>query len=214
MTHKSSPMRTAVVTIILTLAVLALGVLIFAHSGIYNVSAMHKHSSMVRYLLGITMDNSVRVRAKDIVAPSLDDPALVRLGFHHYDEMCEVCHGAPGTPRSEISAGLNPRPPDLSKSAEELSPAELYWVTKNGIKMTGMPAFGVTHDEHELWAITAFILKLPRMSFAQYQDMKNAAEATEQPTVSPQEEEPPQGQLPATKWGDSGKPRSSKIPPR
>ena len=46
--------------------------------------------------------------------------------------------------------------------------AELYWIIKNGLKFSGMPGWGPTHDDHELWAMTAFVQKLPKMSAAEY----------------------------------------------
>ena len=96
------------------------------------------------------------------------------MGFEHYQEMCVTCHGAPGVDRSEIGKGLNPHAPNLSKSTGDMSDAELYWVLKNGIKMTGMPSFGKTHSEEQLWAMVSFVKKLPEMTEEQYQTYVSA----------------------------------------
>jgi mono/diheme cytochrome c family protein len=61
-----------------------------------------------------------------------------------------------------------------------MSPAEVYWIVKNGIRMTGMPAFGPTHDEATLWAITAFVKQLPTMTPQQYQALAPAHAAGEE----------------------------------
>jgi len=90
--------------------------------------------------------------------------------------MCFSCHGAPGHKPSEIGRGLNPKPPQLD--AEEIqgrSDAELYWIIKNGVRMTGMPAFGPTHEEKELWSIIAFLRRLPEMDAKAYDAMVEAA---------------------------------------
>ena len=85
--------------------------------------------------------------------------------------MCEECHGAPGVERSEMGKGLYPRGPKLLWAAKEDSPSELFWITKNGIKMTGMPAFGPTHSDEEIWAIVAFVKKLPGIDSAFYDEL-------------------------------------------
>jgi mono/diheme cytochrome c family protein len=64
--------------------------------------------------------------------------------------------------------GLNPPAPELSEAAGDWTPAELFWIVKNGVKMTGMPSFAPTHSDHELWAVVAFLEKLKKMDPAQY----------------------------------------------
>ena len=69
---------------------------------------------------------------------------------------------------------MKPQPPDLSKAAAERSDAELFWVMKHGLKMTAMPAFGPTHNQEELWAMVAFVRRLPEMSAAEFEDLTAA----------------------------------------
>ena len=103
--------------------------------------------------------------------PNLNDDALVFAGANDFNSMCLGCHGAPGQPPKAMGLGLNPSPPDLAKSALEMSSAELFWVTKYGIKMTGMPSWGATHDDDSIWPVVAFIMKLPDLGVTQYQDL-------------------------------------------
>jgi mono/diheme cytochrome c family protein len=70
---------------------------------------------------------------------------------------------------SEIRAGLYPQPPNLSQ--QPVDPREAFWVIKHGIKMSGMPAWGATHDDPTIWSMVAFLQKLPGMTPAQYKDM-------------------------------------------
>lgn len=94
--------------------------------------------------------------------------ALIEAGFRHYDDMCEGCHGAPGKDQSAAAEGMRPEPPELYHGLEDTSPAELFWVVKHGIKMTGMPAWGVTHSDDELWDLVAFLRHLPELDAATY----------------------------------------------
>jgi mono/diheme cytochrome c family protein len=79
--------------------------------------------------------------------------------------------------RTEISRGLYPRAPELRRGSRS-TPAEDFWVVKNGIKMTGMPAWGVTHDDEILWDVVAFLRKLPELTADQYQALVRSAPKT------------------------------------
>jgi|HubBroStandDraft_6_1064221.scaffolds.fasta_scaffold07856_5 CopA family copper-resistance protein len=98
------------------------------------------------------------------------------IGTEHYAAHCAVCHGAPGVPKGDIGRGLNPPPPDLAKNAPLYNPAELFWIVKHGIKMTGMPAWS-DHSDEELWATVAFLEKLPAMSEQEYAGLVMASMA-------------------------------------
>jgi len=145
------------------------------YSGIISIAATNPHSALVYWALSTASDNAIHYHAKGIIAPSLDSRQMVLAGFRHYREMCVGCHLAPGIASSEISKGLMPAPPKLQEAAEEWTPAELFWVIKNGIKMTGMPAWGPTHSDKKLWQIVAFVKRLPKMTLAQYQALEAAA---------------------------------------
>lgn len=144
-------------------------------SGVINIAATNPHHPLAHFILSTTMANSVRMHAKGITAPSLGDARMVMDGFRHYREMCVDCHLAPGINSTEISEGLMPRPPKLQEEADEWKPEELFWITKYGVKMTGMPAWGPTHSDAEIWAMVAFLEKLPHMTAEQYLEMDRVA---------------------------------------
>ena len=145
------------------------------YSGVINVAATNPHNALTAWVLGTASDRSIHYHARGIQVPALDSHEMILAGFRHYREMCVGCHLAPGIRTSEISQGLMPRPPKLQEAAGEWTPAELFWVIKNGIKMTGMPAWGPTHSDEKLWQIVAFVKQLPKMTPARYQAL--AAEA-------------------------------------
>jgi mono/diheme cytochrome c family protein len=143
----------------------------FAYSGMYDVGAMPPDRGVVAWVLGTTMDHSVQRHAAGIRVPPLDDPGMVKTGFQHYREMCVSCHGAPGVEPAELAKGLNPSPPLLVESVGDWKPNELFWITKYGVRMTGMPAWGVTHSDDKLWALVAFMRGLPKLSAAEWEAM-------------------------------------------
>lgn len=175
-----------VLTIVAVLLLLVLAGLAFIYSGVYDVAASTPDAGLIAWALETTQHRSVHRAAEAFEetaqVPDLEDPARIRNGFVHYYEMCAVCHGAPGIPISEIGQGLNPYPPELASESE--GPAETFWVVKNGIKMTGMPAFGVTHSDDEIWDIVAFMNRMPKLSPEQYQQMIEEAGLAEAPAAA------------------------------
>jgi mono/diheme cytochrome c family protein len=159
-------------SMVATIAVEFALALIIILTGWYDVSAMHQDKGIVKWALSTTSDNSAEFHAKGLKAPNLNDTSLINLGFAHYKEMCQSCHGGPGQKETELAKGLNPPASNLAESAKDMAPEEIFWVTKNGIKMTGMPAWGKTHSDEKIWAITAAIEKLPSMTAAQYNSYK------------------------------------------
>lgn len=147
-----------VVGIIVLVAVLG-GLVIV--SGIYNVAAACPDIAPVRWVLRAASDRSVERHAAGLVTPRLDAPALARRGAGLYARRCTLCHGGPGARPAPFARGMNPAPPDLAESAGDLDAREIFWVAKNGIRMTGMPAFGPSTADNDLWAVTAHV-----MSFA------------------------------------------------
>ena len=155
-------------------AVGAAAALITIHGGLYNVSATEQHTAPVYWALEAGMRNAVKLRARDITPPELSGSALVQRGLVLHREACVQCHGAPGVPPGDAGKGLLPVPNNLAQTAREWSAAEIYWVTRHGLKMTGMPAWGMRFADDDLWAIVAFVKHLPRLSAAEYEAMARA----------------------------------------
>lgn len=160
--------------VLLTLVVLFAFFLIYIYSGWHDVSAMNEESGMMKWVFNTTKNHSIESRLGDISVPDLNDSVMIREGFEHYNEMCVGCHGSPGTGMSEFSKSLNPQAPYLVETVKGSDAKELFWITKNGIRMTGMPAWGKTHSDEKIWAIVAFMRKLPTLTKEQYQSFKNA----------------------------------------
>lgn len=140
-------------------------------SGAYNVAATAPHSELERVIFNSTMRHSVRARAgKETREVWSEDQ--VRSGFEEYDSMCITCHAAPGKEPGDIRKGLQPQPPNLAEAAKQWSSPELFWIIKNGVKMTGMPAFGPTHSDEKIWNIVGFVRRLPQISAQEFKAME------------------------------------------
>lgn len=152
------------VGVLLILAVIGL---VVVYTGAYNVAATEEHSSLGRWAFDTTFHRSVQARSADLQPPS-DLAAMTTRGAGEYKEMCQHCHGGPGVARDEWADGMRPRPPHLTQAAPEWNSEEVFWLVKHGAKMTGMPAFGATHDDATLWSIVALVRELPAMTPEQY----------------------------------------------
>jgi cytochrome c553 len=152
-------------------ALAIVGGALFAWSGLYDVAASAGHWPITHDLLHYTMKQSVAFHAPHLKVPPLDDPKLVFRGATHYHTGCAPCHGARGTQASPIERRATPPPPPLYDMARAFSPDQLHWIVKHGIKMTAMPAWPTQQRDDEVWAIVAFLEKLPGLDQKSYQDL-------------------------------------------
>jgi mono/diheme cytochrome c family protein len=136
--------------------------------GLYPVAASSGDSAGVSAVIHEAMERSVRRGARGLTAPAAAEADIVA-GAAHYKAMCQQCHGGPGAEREEFALGLNPRPPALDRGeAARWSEPQVFWIVKNGIRMTAMPAFGKTHSDEDIWRIAAFVKRLPDVGAPQY----------------------------------------------
>lgn len=131
----------------------------FVWSGVYDVGADDPHTRPVYALMQALRDRSIEVRAKDLQVPDLKDPARIAQGAGNYDAMCTGCHLTPGTTETELSKGLYPAPPNLTRQTVE--PARAFWVIKHGVKASAMPAWGKSMQDGYIWNMVAFLQQLP-----------------------------------------------------
>ena len=172
---------TVAITIVAGLVAAVLIAAVVVYTGAYNVAADAPHTGIVFSILNHERANAIAARAKNIQVPAdLSDDRRVRAGASEYAEMCSQCHLGPGMEKSEISQGLYPTAPELSRG-DPLSAQEQFWVVKHGIKFTSMPAWGPTHDDDMIWNIVAFVRKLPTLSPERFKALtRNASEEHEQ----------------------------------
>jgi len=101
-------------------------------------------------------------------------PGNLRDARLHFADHCAICHGNEGTGDTPIGKGLYPKPPDLrAEETQKLSDGELFWIIENGVRFTGMPAFGGSHgSEEDSWKLVRFIRHLPQLSADERMEMQ------------------------------------------
>jgi mono/diheme cytochrome c family protein len=163
-----------------------IGAATFFFGGFYSVAGTQEEPAFVKWAMIQVRQASIARHAATVEAPpaTFVDAATVQVGARAYSERgCVNCHGGPGIEWAKFSEGLHPDPPDLKEIVNDRSPRELFWVIKNGINMTGMPAFGgeVGVPDAELWTIVAFLKKLPGVSDADFKTWSAPADAPPKP---------------------------------
>jgi len=138
-------------------AAIALAGFGYVKSGIYNVGASSPHTKFTTWLTHETMIHSVRGHAKGIEAPASVSAAQVRRGFCEYETHCVACHGAAAVLREHWVSGMEPAPPYLLDATQRFRPRELFWIAKNGIKMTGMPSWRNAMSDAQIWEVVAWL---------------------------------------------------------
>ncbi len=153
--------------------------------GLYNIAATAQHTQPVYSVLETTMHKSVQLRARDIVVPaSLNAPESVQRGAACYRDRCAQCHGGPGVPADAIGMAMQPVPGSLIGATRAWRSRELYWITRHGIKMSGMPAWQYHLSEAQLWAVVAFLQQLPVLTPSAYGEL--VAQAQQCRSAEPQ----------------------------
>lgn len=187
--------RLVALTIAAALAVLAVlaatGGAVVMYGGFYNAGATKSHFQWIHSLLEIALQRSVRNHARDIATPPAVNgdagdadtrSALVLRGAGLYRDNCLVCHGAPGIAQGDIGKSMQPIPGPLSDAARHWQANELYWITRHGIKMSGMPAWQYHLADEDIWAVVAFLVVLPKLSPQAYSAL--AGQAGQQPRAA------------------------------
>ncbi len=147
-------------------------------TGVYNIAATEKHWLITEKLIEWMRNNSITARADALEVPNMQETEYLTIGAAHYDAMCTICHLSPGDEPIELALGLYPQAPVFYQRqlltdahAIETQAKAYFWVIKNGLKMTAMPAWGLTHDDETIWAMTFFVQQLGGMSADQYRDL-------------------------------------------
>lgn len=152
--------------------------------GVYDISATDQHLAPTYWVLDTGMRRSIKRRAADIKVPELDQAGQTQRGLALYRQHCIQCHGAPGVAPEPFALGMTPAPANLVYTAREWSAAEIFWVVKEGIKMTGMPAWKYRLVDEDIWAIVGFMRELPKLSPEEYRSKSARREAAAEPAIA------------------------------
>jgi cytochrome c553 len=157
-----------IVRIGIGVAAVAVAGFLLAASGAIPVTESPGDYASTRWFVQFAKRRSIETHSLRVRAPSLDRPSLVLKGAGHYETTCRSCHGAPPSPRTRIALGMEPPPPNLAGRVPTWSDGELFSIVKHGIMFTGMPAWPEQQRDDEVWAVVAFLRRLPGMGADEY----------------------------------------------
>jgi len=163
-------------------AAAGIAALLFVSAGLVPIAASEPHWPITRFLLHYSMIRSVQTHALGVKEPApeeraLDGDAMVLKGAGHYASGCLACHGAPGTPRAAVVRHMEPAPPYLPPKIDQWTDRQLFWIVRHGIKYTAMPAWPSQQREDEVWAMVAFLRRLPELEPAEFRRLAYGDEA-------------------------------------
>lgn len=142
----------------------------FFIGGFFDISTSWEDPAPVAKAIERAREASIARHAPDAAPPDVLAQNRVMAGARVFSRLgCANCHGAPGVQWQKFSEGMNPAPPDLKEKAANRTPQEIFWIAKNGIRMTGMPGFRDAASDEELWSLAGFVKKLPDISEGDYQ---------------------------------------------
>ena len=170
--------------IALTLAVAIIGAYFLVRSGLIPANADAKPGWLETWMAGTSLDATVRREAPMGQNPvELTEQNLLS-GVHLFAQNCAVCHGSAkgNVSPSPIAKGLYPKPPQLATDGVEDDPEGVsFWKIKHGIRLTGMPSFGYSLSDQQIWTLALFLKhmdKLPPAIQQAWQQVQNWRETS------------------------------------
>lgn len=151
---------------------------------IFDTSATQPHSKIFAWGVHQTMINSVARRSSPAaprLAPTRD---TLLAGARQYQADCVACHGGPGIARAPFASAMLPTPPYLIDTSRRWSHGELYKLVHDGVKMTGMPAWGEVKSDRQVAQIVALIEAMPKMTPGQFDRLMEQARGNASPSRS------------------------------
>ena len=167
-------------TIRVILVILVLAVAAAAGMGGYvlsrGFSARDEPSNAEAFIARRLRRMAIPGRSRELKNPVQANAEVMSGATAHFADHCATCHGNDGRGNTLMGRGLYPKPPDMTEpSTQKLTDGEIYYIIENGIRFTGMPAFGeepVNDNDLESWDLVHFIRHLPRMTTEEVEQMK------------------------------------------
>lgn len=102
-----------------------------------------------------------RASRRGVPPPPADKKASITSGSVLYGLECGMCHGADGHAQTPMGKWMYPRAADLTRQdVQRYSDNELFWIIQNGIRLSGMPAFGKVESEEHIWNLAHYVRTL------------------------------------------------------
>lgn len=153
----------------LVFALIAIVATALLYSGWIPANADADPSALEAWMAGTSLHASMRRLAPDQPNPVAATDENLTEGVRLFSTNCAVCHGtaAGNASASPIAGGLYQKPPQLASEGVEDDPeAESFWKIKHGIRLTGMPSFGQSLSDREIWTLALFLKHMDKMPAA------------------------------------------------
>ncbi len=158
--------------IALALAATLVGAYFLVGSGLIPANADATPGQLETWMAGTSLDATLRRYAPKDQNPVVPTDQNLVEGVHLFAQNCAVCHGSAkgSTSPSPIAKGLYPRPPQLATDGVEDDPeGDSFWKIKHGVRLTGMPSFGSTLSDREIWTLALFLKHMDKLPAAAQQ---------------------------------------------
>lgn len=157
--------------IVIAIALIAVAAAFLMHDGL---SSHANPNAMETMLAREVRHMAIPARASKLQNAAADTSENLHDARLHFADHCTICHSNDGSGDTMIGRNLYPKPPDLRSSAtQKLSDGEIFWIIENGVRFTGMPAFGGAHgSEDDSWKLVRFIRHLPQLSSEERLEME------------------------------------------
>ena len=129
-------------------------------------------SAIARRARSLAIPREIRSRRSSVPAT----PDAIAAGMRHFADHCAVCHANNGSGDTEMGRGLYPRTPDMrAATTQSLTDGELFHIIENGVRLTGMPAWGngSTESEEASWNLVHFIRHVPKLTADELKEMEH-----------------------------------------
>jgi mono/diheme cytochrome c family protein len=157
--------------IVVAIALIAIAAPSILHDGL---SSRAKPTALETMLARNARHLAIPAGARKLQNPAAQTPENLRDARLHFADHCAICHANDGSGDTLIGRNLYPKPPDLRREeTQKLADGELFWIIENGVRFTGMPAFGGAHgSEQDSWKLVRFIRHLPQLTDEERMEME------------------------------------------
>jgi mono/diheme cytochrome c family protein len=177
-----------ILTLIAVIVIAGGGILMGAH----GFSAREPPGVVEQWIARRVRSIAVPDNAKTLTNPAADSPEVVADARAHWADHCAACHANNGSGDVEIGKHLYPPAPDMrAADTQSMSDGELFYIIQNGIRLTGMPAWGngSQHDSQDTWKLVRFIRHLPKLTAEEAAEMEKLNPKSPDELKEEQEEE-------------------------
>lgn len=162
--------KIVLLTLVAVAVVASLGLWVFLKQGLSaRAEPSRLEERVARVARGIATPSEARATENPLPAT----PESLAAAKEHYVEHCAVCHALNGSGETVFGENMYPRVPDLrSPETQSLTDGELHYIISEGVRFTGMPAFGAEESSEEIWELVPFLRRLPHLSEEELEELE------------------------------------------